>query len=53
MHRWPVTLGAVAAILALYFYFRRRGRRVELQVECGCSPTCARMPYVKVTEVEK
>ena len=42
----------VFAIWALYFYFRRRGP-LTLQVECGCSATCAWMPYFKLTEVEK
>ena len=50
--RWPVRVGMVFAIWALYFRFRRRGP-LTLQVECGCSPTCAWMPYFKLTEVEK
>ena len=36
-YRWPVALGAVVAIWALYFHFRRRGP-LTLQVECGCNP---------------
>ena len=48
----PLLCAMVGAILALYFYFRRRGP-LTLQVECGCSPTCAWMPYFKLTEVEK
>ena len=50
--RWPIRVGMVVAILALYFHFRRCGP-LTLQVECGCSPTCAWMPYFKLTEVEK
>ena len=48
--RWAWTVGMVAAIWALYFRFRRLR---ALQVECGCSATCAWMPYFKLTEVEK